>query len=257
VNYSRIYSEFIADRRKRRAPDGYSERHHIVPRTLGGADEPDNLIDLTAEDHFFAHLLLAKIHGGKLWAPIAFMVGGSRKDYQPIVSRSRYGWASRAMARAASGKNARQYDWTEHQLEHADGRTWSGTQADMNLVLGMTRPLANLLVKGRIGSANGWYFAGKRPAHVGRGSRGGVDHPMYRAKVIRFLHVDGREFCGTQFKLHQQEGISKSAACNLARGKVKVANGWYVEGTTLPTTGRGARWLKTAERSGRAQHSVV
>ncbi|WP_192215651.1 HNH endonuclease [Methylobacterium bullatum] len=249
MNYSRIYSEFIANRRARSTPYGYSERHHIVPRALGGGDDNENLIDLTAEDHFFAHLLLAKIHGGKLWAPIAFMVGGSRKDYRPIVSRARYGWASRAMARAASGKNARQYDWTEHRLEHDDGRVWVGTQADMHVVLGMTRALANLLIKGRIGSANGWFPAGKRPPYVGRGSRNGAAHPMHRAELINFLHVDGRSFSGTQFQLHREHGVTKSAACNLARGKVKVANGWYVEGTALPTTGRGARWLKIASAS--------
>ena len=69
MDYRRIYSEFIVDRRtKEPAVEGYTERHHIVPKSLGGTDEPANLIRLTAEDHFFAHLLLAKIHGGGMWA---------------------------------------------------------------------------------------------------------------------------------------------------------------------------------------------
>lgn len=71
MDYQRIYAAFIADRRAAedtsRLLDTYTESHHISPRALGGDDSPANLIRLTPEDHFFAHLLLAKIHGGKMW----------------------------------------------------------------------------------------------------------------------------------------------------------------------------------------------
>jgi hypothetical protein len=39
--------------------DEYHERHHIVPRCMGGTDDKENLIDLFAEEHFEAHKLLA------------------------------------------------------------------------------------------------------------------------------------------------------------------------------------------------------
>jgi len=38
---------------------GYTEMHHIVPRSIGGT-EGTNLIKLSARHHFIAHLLLAK-----------------------------------------------------------------------------------------------------------------------------------------------------------------------------------------------------
>lgn len=38
----------------------YSERHHIIPRCLGGTDDEDNLIYLTYQEHFIAHKLLLK-----------------------------------------------------------------------------------------------------------------------------------------------------------------------------------------------------
>lgn len=38
----------------------YKERHHIVPKSLGGTNEKDNLIDLFAKEHFIAHKLLVK-----------------------------------------------------------------------------------------------------------------------------------------------------------------------------------------------------
>lgn len=42
----------------------YSECHHILPRSMGGTNDPDNLIQLTAKEHFIAHLLLTKFVTG-------------------------------------------------------------------------------------------------------------------------------------------------------------------------------------------------
>lgn len=76
MDYERIYREFIADRKAKSKPDGYTEQHHILPRSLGGGNGIDNLIRLTASDHFFAHLLLAKIHGGSMWYAVNAMADG-------------------------------------------------------------------------------------------------------------------------------------------------------------------------------------
>lgn len=58
-----FYAEFIQnilDTRGRFAcGDKYHERHHIVPKCLGGTDDNDNLIDLFAKEHFEAHKMLA------------------------------------------------------------------------------------------------------------------------------------------------------------------------------------------------------
>ena len=37
--------------------------HHIVPRHMGGGDEPENLIELTVEEHALAHKKLWEEHG--------------------------------------------------------------------------------------------------------------------------------------------------------------------------------------------------
>lgn len=38
----------------------YCERHHIVPRALGGANDKSNIVRLTYREHFLAHWLLTK-----------------------------------------------------------------------------------------------------------------------------------------------------------------------------------------------------
>lgn len=39
---------------------GYSERHHIIPKCMGGKSNSENLVYLSAREHFVCHLLLIK-----------------------------------------------------------------------------------------------------------------------------------------------------------------------------------------------------
>jgi hypothetical protein len=69
--YTRIYY-MIIDRAKSRILDSYSESHHIIPKSLGGDNSPDNLVDLTAREHFICHLLLPKMTEGKAKQKMTF-----------------------------------------------------------------------------------------------------------------------------------------------------------------------------------------
>jgi len=44
-----------------RNPTGYIERHHIIPKSFGGADTKENIVKLTAREHFICHRLLTKM----------------------------------------------------------------------------------------------------------------------------------------------------------------------------------------------------
>lgn len=61
MNYRAHYDRLIF-RARGRALTGYKERHHVLPRCMDGGDEPENLVDLTAEEHYVAHQLLTKIY---------------------------------------------------------------------------------------------------------------------------------------------------------------------------------------------------
>jgi hypothetical protein len=52
------------DALKGQSVNGYCEVHHIVPRSLGGSNDKDNLISLTPRQHYIAHWMLWKACGG-------------------------------------------------------------------------------------------------------------------------------------------------------------------------------------------------
>ena len=61
MDYRRIHNQII-ERAKHRELIGYAERHHIIPRCLGGDDSVDNIVLLTAREHFIVHKLLCRIY---------------------------------------------------------------------------------------------------------------------------------------------------------------------------------------------------
>lgn len=71
----------------RSASDCGFERHHIVPRALGGSNAKDNIVPLTPREHFVAHLLLAKIHGGKMWFAVVRMKGRGESSRSYEIAR--------------------------------------------------------------------------------------------------------------------------------------------------------------------------
>jgi len=71
--YTRIYFSIIENARVRVLPkDQYKETHHIIPRSMGGDNSSDNLVELTAKEHFICHKLLVKMTEGESRGKMAF-----------------------------------------------------------------------------------------------------------------------------------------------------------------------------------------
>lgn len=83
--YTRWYFNIIDKAKSRREQLDYKERHHITPRSLGGDNNPKNLVDLTAREHFICHLLLTKMLQGKERSKMVYAVHrilhGNKKIY--------------------------------------------------------------------------------------------------------------------------------------------------------------------------------
>jgi hypothetical protein len=61
MNYQNIYNNLVT-KAQNRVLEGYSEKHHIVPKCMGGSNDKANLVKLAAKEHFLAHKLLVRIH---------------------------------------------------------------------------------------------------------------------------------------------------------------------------------------------------
>jgi hypothetical protein len=62
--YTKIYYEIINLARSR-SLTGYFEKHHVIPKSLGGANDQENIVKLTAREHFICHRLLVKMVEGR------------------------------------------------------------------------------------------------------------------------------------------------------------------------------------------------
>lgn len=73
MNYVNVYYSIIKNRLDNPV-EGYVERHHIVPKSEGGTDNDDNIVALTAREHYICHLLLAKIYNDyKMYSAVVYM----------------------------------------------------------------------------------------------------------------------------------------------------------------------------------------
>jgi hypothetical protein len=61
MNYLKIYNQLVEGARNR-VLDGYCEKHHVVPKCMGGDNKKSNIVLFTAKEHFIAHKLLVRIY---------------------------------------------------------------------------------------------------------------------------------------------------------------------------------------------------
>jgi hypothetical protein len=227
MNYENIYARFIADRRAKEAVAvlGYYETHHIVPRSFGGSNEPDNLIRLTAEDHFFAHLLLARIYGGVMWSALFLMSGDRWGGRKHIKLRAAYGLARREWAIYAAqqpglkGDANGMHDATRHEWVNIDsGEKRYATKSEMWAMYGGSRPHWTSVVSGTRKTFLGWFVG---------------DEPKLRSnknKDLFFINTDGREFYGTQKSFCEMSGVSIATASRITRRGAVSKCGWKLKG---------------------------
>jgi len=64
-NKYKTWHDNIIANGKKRILIGYKEKHHILPRSLGGDNSKENLVALTPKEHFIIHMLLCKFTLGK------------------------------------------------------------------------------------------------------------------------------------------------------------------------------------------------
>lgn len=100
MNYQLIYDRLVARAIARPRPETYCEEHHILPRCMGGTDNKENLVTLTAREHFVAHALLVKIHSGNEKLLHALF----RMSNQWVYGSIEYAWVKERWSESRKGK---------------------------------------------------------------------------------------------------------------------------------------------------------
>jgi hypothetical protein len=89
MDYLKIYNKIIikALKEPRDKKTKYYECHHIIPKCMGGSDNIDNLVNLTAKEHFVCHHLLYRAYKnsehkyslGKAWHMMCLISNGQSR----------------------------------------------------------------------------------------------------------------------------------------------------------------------------------
>lgn len=213
MNYSKIYQDFIVSRREREASIvGYSEKHHILPRALGGGNEKCNLIRLVPEDHFFAHLLLAKIHGGAMCVAVLAMANlcntRTLRDMRQLKTRVRFAHIRSMLARhyrrMFSGQDGPQANKTKRELTHIDGRKALGNRFELSIQTGLTRQQISAVLRGAKITAHGWFSQDHNPAGKTRSQL--ISDKIKSNDVYNLYHYDGATWTGTMSEFSKKFG---------------------------------------------------
>lgn len=106
MNYQKIYDNLIK-RSFHRKLEGYSEKHHIIPRCMGGSDTFSNLAILTPEEHYLAHQLLVKIYPDNRKIILAALMMSTATIYKKRNNKL-YGWLKRRHSESMKGRR-----WTK------------------------------------------------------------------------------------------------------------------------------------------------
>ncbi len=109
MNYERIYNEIIENRRLN-PYDGITEKHHIIPKSMGGGNNLQNIVKLSLREHYLCHYLLTKFTtgDGNFKMVFAFNMMNTTRDkkcYNSILYESNRIKFTSQMSSIMSGEN--------------------------------------------------------------------------------------------------------------------------------------------------------
>jgi hypothetical protein len=87
VDYAVVYRRLV-ERAKIRPKPPVFERHHIIPKCVGGSCGKENLVLLTPREHLFAHKLLVRIYPQNRGLWFALILMGRLVQYKSKIFES-------------------------------------------------------------------------------------------------------------------------------------------------------------------------
>jgi len=107
TNKYKLWYDSIINTAKNRKLEEYVEKHHIIPRCVGGTDDESNIVELSAREHFICHRLLPKFTRGKVKRQMLHALGmfiGDGKNTKRNLSSTQYELARKSISEARIGR---------------------------------------------------------------------------------------------------------------------------------------------------------
>lgn len=210
--YTKCYYSII-NRATSRNLVGYYETHHIVPKSLGGSDDLNNLVKLTAREHYICHLLLVKMTSGEDYHKMLYC-------YTIMSGRKLY--------------NSKKYQLFKREYSEINSKLRSG---EGNGMFGADRKGSNNTFYGRKHSEATKQLISKKKTGVSiKLPNKTEDHKIKigqnnkkRAKIFNLIHPIYGEFMGPLHLLHEsypEQKLRKDELWKLSAGIYKSYKGW-------------------------------
>ena len=217
--YSQIYYS-IVERAKSREKIGYTETHHILPRSMGGSNEQSNLVELTAREHYICHLLLPKITDGENRYKMIYA-------YTIMSGRKIYGSRKYAFYRE-------EYAKINSEMRSGEGNGMWGVDrsGELNTFYGKQhtaetkQKISEAQKRRKIERPESFKTYERTDSH--KKATGNIT----KSRAIRytFKHPDHGEFYGTTGDLANAYNFSRtSEAYKLVKGEYKSYKGWVLD----------------------------
>lgn len=206
MNWQKHYDALIS-RARGRMLEGYSEKHHVIPRCLGGDDSMANLVRLTPEEHFVAHQLLVKLHPES--HALVYAVRMMAVDNVRLVGRAQnklFGWLKRRLAEVQSSPEVR---LAHSERAKSDPRCFEALKRAQEACIGVPR---TDIAKEKMSAAHKTSPAALEARNVLQESRRGVPRKEETRRRI------GVAFAGKKLSQTHKDAIAAAH-----KGKVKSA----------------------------------
>lgn len=243
--YTKWYNDLI-DHRRQNIPDGYVEKHHIIPDCLyikskrktsrsipgvlpGDPNHIDNIVKLTAREHVVAHWLLTKCVTGQfqrlMESSLSRMLSNSnnKRILTPIEA---------ARCREAASISVKEF----RSLPEVKER-YKQTNADPKIKAkrSMAGKLAQSRPEVKLKRAEGMKKANSRPETKSKRSSSAAKS-VAREGAKEAISASMRLYCSrTDVKEHRSNVQKKARSCPLLRAKVsEKCKGyfWWTDGQT-------------------------
>lgn len=178
--------------------DCYCESHHILPKSMGGTNDKENLVNLNPREHYIAHRLLTKFTEGQdyykmMWALHRMVHGNTEVLSSKMYEKFRLEWSTFISKNHPSKSNP---EWAKN-LSHLVTQHWEDAVERREQT---SKRFKQTIERWKQKDLEGYYEEQHRRSKIG----------AQKSKEVtsKRLEYNGKEYLGWK-ELLEKTGVSK------------------------------------------------